>query len=411
MASISNLKNGTKQIDYKPPHYPKQTMRLGRASDDQAREFKKRIDLLIAAKKLGEVPDFVTLQWAKRIDRKFYKQLARVGLVRQREAYTVGELVKLVVDRKRSSVADSTLGKIAEDGESLISKVGAAMAIDDFKVQDANDFRMWLLTKGGRYAKGLAEATVSRRCRRCGEIFQVAVDERWIETNPFAAMGNWDETNEQRDRYITVEILNRLIAFSHRPQLNLMLALSRFGGLRGVAEFQSLEWEWMNWADNTLKVYAPKNRRHEHKRWRTIPVAPALREHLEKCWDIGALKVFNEPLEHQQISSQLETVCRRAGVAFWPKPFTNLRASCERDWLDAGHPIDAVTVWMGHSPSVALKHYNRYVKEQVARKAAGLLQPDAGPIPMQKNPQPRIAAPRGFTSLRADAGFTKPVDF
>ena len=276
MASISRLADGRKQIDYKPPGHSKQTMRLGIASDDAAHEFKKRINLLLAAKKLGEVPDLATLQWAKRIDRKFYKQLARVGLVRQREAYTVGELVAWFVSIKNNRRRVNTEAH-PKDGDMLVSKAGKNAAIDDVTVQQANEFREWLLTKGGRYGRGLAEATVSRTVApHCTEYFEAAVKERWLEKNPFAAIGNRCEVNEERDRYIPVEHIGRLINFSTRPRLSLMLALSRYGGLRGVAEFAALEWDWMNWTDNVLKVYALEDAPlRTALAW--IPVSPELR--------------------------------------------------------------------------------------------------------------------------------------
>ena len=40
----------------------------------------------------------------------------------------------------------------------------------------------------------------------------------------------------------------------------------------------------------------------------------------------------------------------------WPKPFHNLRASCETDLMQE-HPIHVVTAWLGNTPKIALSHY------------------------------------------------------
>jgi hypothetical protein len=64
----------------------------------------------------------------------------------------------------------------------------------------------------------------------------------------------------------------------------------------------------------------------------------------------------------------------------WPKPFVNMRASCERDLLKR-YPIDAVAAWMGHSPEIALRHYNRVAREREAQAASYLNAPGDSATP------------------------------
>lgn len=386
MATSYTPKGGGKNVDYNPPGHRRQTIRLGmKATEASAVEFKKRIDILVACKKLGEFPDVATLEWAKRIDRKYYKQLARVGLLRLREAYTCGELLTWFVKERTPHVTASTISKVQDDGDSFLDFIGKDTAIDLPTPSDAANFREWLYTQGGRYRHGLAAATISRRCRRLSEIFEAAVKARWIDKNPFAAMGHWNERNEDRDRYILIPTLDAILEQSSCHKLNLMLGLSRFAGLRGTSEFQHLRWEWIDWTHGTIKVYAPKTQRYESVRYRIIPINKALSRLLKRVWTIGETMVFPETLNHQRISGRIETICKHLDMLLWPKPFTNLRASCERDWFAAGHPIDAVTTWMGHSPETALRHYNRFVKEQVARRASDSLQPKNEPDTRSEN--------------------------
>ena len=56
----------------------------------------------------------------------------------------------------------------------------------------------------------------------------------------------------------------------------------------------------------------------------------------------------------------------RAGVASWPKPFQNLRASRENE-LAHTFPLHVVTEWLGNTPQVALKHYLRVTDEDFAQ--------------------------------------------
>ena len=48
--------------------------------------------------------------------------------------------------------------------------------------------------------------------------------------------------------------------------------------------------------------------------------------------------------------------CDKHGMVLWKKPFQNLRATLET-MLFAEFPIKDVKMWLGNSPSVAMKHH------------------------------------------------------
>ena len=70
------------------------------------------------------------------------------------------------------------------------------------------------------------------------------------------------------------------------------------------------------------------------------------------------------------LRTTFEKLIRRASANPWPRLFHTLRASCETDLLEQ-FPINAVTEWMGHSATIALKHYSR-VPEHLFDRATGL---------------------------------------
>ncbi|MEY4119043.1 MAG: hypothetical protein RLZZ116_2371, partial [Planctomycetota bacterium] len=45
-----------------------------------------------------------------------------------------------------------------------------------------------------------------------------------------------------------------------------------------------------------------------------------------------------------------------AGLKPWPRLLQNLRASCATDWAGE-YPMHESAKWLGHSPTVAAKHY------------------------------------------------------
>ena len=63
---------------------------------------------------------------------------------------------------------------------------------------------------------------------------------------------------------------------------------------------------------------------------------------------------------------QFQRILKWAGVASWPKPFQNLRASQETELAHA-FPLHVVTEWLGSPPQMALKHYRRVTDEDFAQ--------------------------------------------
>jgi len=63
------------------------------------------------------------------------------------------------------------------------------------------------------------------------------------------------------------------------------------------------------------------------------------------------------------LDKPFKQIVLNAGLRTWPKPFQNLRASCETDWLDWVGPngernsAHVVASWIGHSIKVQNKHY------------------------------------------------------
>lgn len=391
MAGVFTYQDGRRRIDFTPPGHKRQTIRLGVVSATEAGDFARRIERLIRAKKLGDIPDVETTLWARRIDRKFYEQLARVGLVEKRDVFTVGQLANWFTDLKSRRVKAATLRNLKITTANMVAYFGADTPLEAVTMQQADAFRKWLLEAGGKSGGHLAAATVSRRCRRASEIFEEAVTQRWINVSPFVHMGNWCEVNETRDRYVGADVIEALMDETPDIHLRLMLALSRYAGLRGLGEFVPLEWSWVDWSANTMQVLAPKTEQYAGKKYRVVPIFHPLRCRLDACWEkarVGQSKVFSVlPDKHSAISGRVATLCRKLNLPLWPKPFTNLRASCERDWINQQYDINVVASWMGHSPETMLRHYSRFGKQRIALNAAKLLQPPKSPFAGQQPEQ------------------------
>ena len=60
---------------------------------------------------------------------------------------------------------------------------------------------------------------------------------------------------------------------------------------------------------------------------------------------------------NSNLDKLFKAILHRAGLVPWPKLFQNLRASCETEWLNEGHPAHVVAAWIGHSVKVQRDSY------------------------------------------------------
>ena len=109
-----------------------------------------------------------------------------------------------------------------------------------------------------------------------------------------------------------------------------------------------------------MLVTCQKTAHHEGKGSRFVPIGGIL-PWLEKAFDEateGTQRVITRFTESNvNLAKPFEKIIEAAGMTVWPKLIQNLRASCETDWLDAGHPAHVVARWIGHSVKVQNDNY------------------------------------------------------
>jgi hypothetical protein len=105
-----------------------------------------------------------------------------------------------------------------------------------------------------------------------------------------------------------------------------------------------------------------------------VPIVPRLRAILQECFEVAPECITLVVPRFQDMAANLRTyahrIIERAGLTVWPKTFQNMRSSRETDWLKT-YPVANVGQWMGHSPTVSLKHYAQALPEHFAAAVAG----------------------------------------
>ncbi len=356
MASVSrNRKNGTRRILLVTPDGKRPAIRLGKMSQRDAEQICRHVEALLTAKTANQPLPQQTANWLADVGEVLYDRLAALGLVAKRnrpEAAKLKPFIDSYIDR-RADVSPHTRRIWRQTAGHLAAHFGADKPLAEITRGEAADWRLTLV------ASGLADASVRKHCGFAKHFFAQAVDHELIASNPFAKLISSPVGNAARQYHVSREETAKIIDEAPDAEWKLIIALSRYGGLRCPSEHLALTWGDVDWAGGKLSVRSPKTARHAGHESRLVPLFPELRPYLEALWS-----PFADPGEHvitryrdnANLRTQLRRIIRRAGLTPWPRITHNLRASRATE-LAAEHPAHVAAAWLGHSALVAHKHY------------------------------------------------------
>lgn len=361
MASMSKDKGGWR-IQWLTGDGRRASIRLPGVDKKGAQTIRVHIEHLIASKEAGlPIPQATTL-WLSNIGPTLRERLAKVGLTEPAAIATLGPFLDDYITSRKGDCTPATLVVWRHTIRNLCDFFGRDCRLADMTSTRAEAFRRYLI------AQGLADTTINKRLQFARMFFEHARRLNIVPTNPFAPVKHRAGDVSARRVYVSVEDTLRLIEHAPNVWWRLLMALGRFGGLRIPSEAFSLRWADVNCAEGRLVVPSPKPAR-QGKPYRVIPLFPLLRPYLEEAWEAAperAEYVFPEEYRkraqdpHGWVNCNLRTtfekIIRPAGLEVWPRPWHNLRASCESDLAQA-FPLPTVTKWLGNTPSIALRHY------------------------------------------------------
>ena len=373
MASLCQKSNGSRYIQFSPgevPAGPGQSQRpkisLGRVTKKQAATAQGHIENLCRARKTGTAIPNITADWLETLGGSLRSRLEVLGLVEPREKpedITLHGWVSAYI-AKRQDIKPNTRRNMEQAEKDLQSFFNTKQTIGKISPEDAEDFRRYLL------GKGLAEATVRRRCKRIKQFMAAAVKKRLLIENPFDDIPTSDRVNKARQHFISKDDIYRVIDACPDAQWRLIFALARFGGLRMPSELLPLTWEDVNWSENKILIHSPKTEHIDGKESRLMPLFPELLPYLQEAFDLAepGQKYVITRFRHKGVNlgTQAHRIIKQAGLKLWPKTFQNLRASRETELVE-NFPVHVVTDWLGNSPDIAKRHYLQTTEEHFLR--------------------------------------------
>lgn len=231
---------------------------------------------LISAKRVG-ASCLESEEWAAKLPKGILRDsLVRWGLIdnpADREK-TLGDLRELVMND--TSVCSNTLINRQNWIDCLISFRHEGFLLRDFTKEMALEYGRWVAQN---YKAGYSANGVFKAARR---FFKQAVIVGWIERNPFdnLPLPTIGEKRKGTVTQITESDMQKLFDGYYNKEKLAIICLMRYGGLRGGSELENLRWDLdsIRWstADSpcTITVFSPKQKNHEHRKTRIVPLQP-----------------------------------------------------------------------------------------------------------------------------------------
>ncbi len=379
MASVTRDGDKGFRIRFYDGNGDRKQIRLAGINQDTAEQIGRHVDILNVAKMSGEpMRERPTALWLQKISQNIHEKLAAVGLVEPRESSTLGMFLKGYLLR-RSDVKPATLRKWQSAVNHLIEHFGDGCDLRSINAGHADEFRSFL------YKEDQAENTVRRYCGLAKQFFRAAMRRKLIDENPFTDQVAAVTGNAAKFHFVSREDTAKLLKACPDLQWRLIVALTRFGGLRCPSEVLALKWEDIDWQGKRFTVTSSKTEHHEGGASRVVPLFPELAEILNEGYELEFQRLNDGSPEaagvvsgsvitrYRDSTQNLRTtflkILKRAGLKPWPKLFQNIRSTRETE-LAEQFPLQAVTAWMGNSRLVAARHYLQLRDEHFDKASA-----------------------------------------
>lgn len=359
MASCWKHTRGAWYLEIPMPVGPSRKIYLGKIPAAAAASVRSKVCQLEQLARVGEPPTAAVAAWLACCDQSFVDSLAAAGLLRGwNRPGSLGFLDWW--DSYVQSRADfSHRTKLGWATARLhASQRWPVATLAEITALDAKTFSRDL-------GLAVSQSHAAKIVGRCSQVFAAAIDAKLVTENPFAEIKMGRKIDETRKWYVPEQTALAVLKGFAGLEGRAVFALARWCGLRIPHESLALTWSNVDFALNRLSI--PNGTKTGP---RVVPLFPNARRELAALFDAaapGSTHVFTRSRASAgtQYRLWLQTACRTAAVAPWPKLWMNLRASCRTD-LEEKFPAHVCDVWLGHSSRVAKDHYLRVTPDHWA---------------------------------------------
>lgn len=227
--------------------------------------------------------------------------------------------------------------------------------------------------KNKRYTDGVAPATINRELANLKKAFNLAMREwEWCHQNPVMRV-SMEKENNKRDRWLSEEEENRLLA-SCAPWLHDLVTFALHTGMR-MGEILELTWRGVDVTRRTVTVMRSKNGER-----RTIPVNETVLGVLKEKSKVRSLasdRVFCSqaftPMESGHLRRSFRLALSKAKIEEFR--FHDLRHTFATRLVQAGIDLYKVQQLLGHKSPIMTQRYAHHYPESLRDGVAILDRP------------------------------------
>lgn len=203
----------------------------------------------------------------------------------------------------------------------------------------------------------VSKSAINREMRSLSKMFSIAVDNGWLEQNPFFKVKKFREENKQM-RVLLPEEEKILLEASEGCYIKPILICALHTGMRS-SEIKSLKWSCVNFEEGYIDVLKTKSGRP-----RQIPLSDALREELSNVKRLSAY-VFTNPKTlkpYTNIRDRFTDICENSGID--SIRFHDLRHTAATRMVASGIDIVVVQDILGHANLSVTQRYSHPVPDR-----------------------------------------------
>jgi integrase len=281
----------------------------------------------------------------------------------------LGELIDEFLENRKAQVKPQTLEVLHQVIRRLLTCLQTDTPIDQITPADADKVHQV-------FKNQLAKSTANKHVALVRPIFNFACEREYITKNPFRHIKGLRVIGDSnRKLYIPAKRVRQLLEKIPDIELQAVIVLARYCGLRMPSEIRALRWRDVLWDKNRIVIRSPKTEHHTVGDVRTPRLFGIVRRYLEAVHQLRPDAEPDDYVFRSAVRSNpywlIYRYCRRQGLKLWPKFFDNLRLSCDIDLSDLV-PSHVCEAWLGHTERVANTHYRLVTEDYYYRRLSKL---------------------------------------
>lgn len=311
------------------------------------------------------VPEATKQKDAEKAETVFKGELlqGRYNLAENKKYKKLSELIKVYLEysiqNKASSKLDEYSTKTFIDfiGDKSINEITPAL-IEKWKKYRSSCKVKTTTGKGFKELDRLvSKSSINREMRSLSKMFSIAVDNDWLEYNPFFKVKKFKEENKL-ERYLSIQEERKLLNSAEGTFMKAILICLLHTGMRPI-ELKQLKWKCVHFEEGYIDILKTKSGNP-----RKVPLSKTLKTELEKLSRLSDY-VFTNPKTlkpYVNIRDRFMDLCKENGIT--EIRLYDLRHTAATRMNAATGDIVVVKDVLGHSSLNVTQRYAHPVPER-----------------------------------------------